>query len=622
MSSNQVFHMSNTDLELIAVDASPAKKGEVINSVPVRFGLIALALGTLCGIGQALIWHGDTDRQTPVLVVVSIFTLIVLAQAAVTYFAAWKLTQDIKALRDSTEAIAAGNLDAPIEVDCACEVGVLADSFHKLVSRLNANLRRMNMAAHSDALTGLPNRAVMTHMLDNLVAADMPGVAMFIDLQGFKKINDAFGYRAGDRLLQDVGRRIAKVGFNREIDQFDCGVSSFGEFEERVPNDITLARFAADQFVALLPGVVDADHCERHAKAVLQALSLPFDIGGAAIRLTAHIGLARVPLDTGDPSELLRFAELAMCAAKEERKPWRFFNSALSDVAIDRSRLESELRQAIDLGEVQLHYQPQLDSRSLQIVGVEALARWSHPTRGMISPAVFIPLAEQIGLMPALGAHVVRAAVRQCAQWQRQGRRLRVAINISATQFDDPHFVRDALAVIAEHGVDPALIEFEITESMAMSDLPASHQNLIFLREAGVQIAIDDFGTGFSNLALLARLPFTTLKIDRSLIEGIGWSAKGEVLVKTIITMAEGLGYTIVAEGVETPEQRAWLDNKGCHLHQGFLFARPMSAEEVDSWDQRRDLDDKIGHLRLLAAAALSERKPRGPQLALISSAR
>uniref|UniRef100_Q07KB0 Diguanylate cyclase/phosphodiesterase n=1 Tax=Rhodopseudomonas palustris (strain BisA53) TaxID=316055 RepID=Q07KB0_RHOP5 len=612
--------MSTTDTEFAAVATSPRGKGQGINSVPVRFGLIALGLGTVCGIGQALIWHGDSNRPTPLLVVVSIFTLIVLAQAAVTYFAAWKLTQNIKALRDGTEAIAAGDFDAPINVECACEVGVLADSFHKLVSRLNANLRRINMLAHSDALTGLPNRAVMTHMLESLVATGMPGTAIFIDLQGFKKINDAFGYRVGDQLLQDVGRRIAKVGFDREIEQFDWGVSSFGEFERRAPQDITLARFAADQFVALLPGVVDADHCERHAKAVLQALSLLFDVGGAEIRLTAHIGLARVPLDTRDPAEILRFAELAMAAAKQERKPWRFFNAALSDVAVDRSRLESELQQAIERGEVQLHYQPQLDSRSLQIVGFEALARWSHPTRGTISPAVFIPLAEQSGLMPALGAHVLRSAVRQCAQWQRQGRRQRVAINISATQFDDPHFVRDALSVIAECGADPALIEFEITESMAMSDLPESHQNLIFLREAGVQIAIDDFGTGFSNLALLARLPFTTLKIDRSLIEGIGWSPKGEVLVKTIIAMAEGLGHSIVAEGVETPDQRAWLDDKGCHVHQGFLFARPMPAEEIDEWEQRRDLDGMIGHLRSLAAASLSERKPRA-SLALISSA-
>jgi predicted signal transduction protein with EAL and GGDEF domain len=621
MSSNQVFHMSTTDLEFVAVAPSPVAKGEGINSVPVRFGLIALALGVLCGIGQALIWHGDTDRTTPVVVLVSIFTLIVLAQAAVTYFAAWKLTRNIKALRDSTEAIADGNLDAPIDVDCACEVGILADSFHKLVNRLNANLRRMNMVVHSDALTGLPNRAVMTHMLESLFATDMSGAAMFIDLEGFKKINDVFGYRAGDQLLQDVGRRIAKVGFNREIEQFDWGVSSFGEFERRAPKDITLARFAADQFVVLLPGVVDADHCERHAKAVLQALSLPFEVGGAAIRLTAHIGFARAPLDTQDAAELLRFAELAMGAAKEQRKPWRFFNATLSDIAIDRGRLENELRQAIDLGEVQLHYQPQVDSRTLQVTGVEALARWTHPTRGMISPAVFIPLAEQAGLMPALGAHVLRMAVRQCAQWQRQGRSHRVAINISATQFDDPHFVRDALAVIAEYGVDPALIEFEITESMAMSDMPASNQNLIFLREAGVQIAIDDFGTGFSNLALLARLPFTTLKIDRSLIEGIGWSPKGEVLVKTIIAMAEGLGHTIVAEGVETAEQRAWLDNKGCHLHQGFLFARPMPAEEIEGWNLRRDLDDMIGQLRSFAAASLAERKPRAAALSLISSA-
>jgi len=239
--------MSPTELEFAAAPSTPGK-GEGINSVPVRFGLIALALGSFCGGIQALIWHGDAYRQTSPLIVIGIFALIVLAQAAITYFVAWKLTQSIKAVRDSTDAIAAGDLDAPIHVECACEVGVLADSFNRLVGRLNTNLRRMNMVAHSDALTGLPNRAVMTHLLESLAATEVPGTVMFIDLQGFKRVNDAFGYRAGDGLLQSVGRRIAKVGLDRDVDQLDWGVSPFGEFERRAPKDITLARFAADQF--------------------------------------------------------------------------------------------------------------------------------------------------------------------------------------------------------------------------------------------------------------------------------------------------------------------------------------------------------------------------------------
>jgi predicted signal transduction protein with EAL and GGDEF domain len=597
-------------------------KGEGFNSVPIRFGLLALVLGLVCGIGQALIWQEESEARTSLMVAALVFALIVVAQAAVTYFVARKMSRNIKALQDSTEALAAGNLDKPIDVDCSCEVGGLADSFRKLVGCLNANLRRKNMIAHSDALTGLPNRAVLTHMLECLTAAEMPGSVMFIDLQGFKKVNDAFGYRAGDRLLRDVGRRLSRVGFAREIDQLEWGVSTFGEFERRPPRDLTLARFAADQFVVLLPGVIDIDHCERHAKGVLQALSLPFDISGTEFSLTAHLGMARVPQDSRDPSEILHFADLAMAAAKEERKPWRFFCSALSDGAVDRSRLESELRQALERGEIELHYQPQVDTRTGRMCGVEALARWPHRVRGMISPAVFIPLAEQTGLMSVLGGHVLRSAVRQCAEWQRAGHPRRVAINISAAQFDDPHFVRDALAAIAEHGADPTLIEFEITESMAMSDLPAAHQNLIFLREAGVQIAVDDFGTGFSNLSQLARLPFTTLKVDRSLVEGIGCSSKGEVLVKTIVSMAEGLGYTIVAEGVETAQQRAWLEAQGCYVHQGFLFAQPMPADEVDSWSENHVLDGMIGRLQRVAAASCNERKPRGPSLALISSVR
>lgn len=612
--------MSTTDAPLLATIAPPTSGRWSINSVPLRFGLLAATLGALCGVSQAFVWHSELFSEAPALVMLLVCGAIVAMQVIVTYFAARKLTNNIKALQASTEAIAAGDFDAPINVDCACEVGSLAESFRHLVARLNANLRRMNMVAHRDALTGLPNRAVITHLLENLVATNVAGTVLFIDLQGFRKVNDAFGYRAGDQLLQDVGRRIVKVGFAREIEQLDWGVSSFGELERRAPREIAFARFAADQFVALLPGVVDADYCERHVKAVLQALSLPFDIGGGEVTLSAHVGIARVPLDTKDSSELLRFAELAMCAAKADRKPWRFFSSTLSDDAVDRSRMEHELRRAIECGELLLHYQPQVNSQTLQIEGVEALARWPHPERGMISPSVFIPLAERTGLMPALGEFVMREALRQCGEWLRAGIRRRVAINISAAQFDDPNFVHHALAIIAEFGVDPALIEFEITETMAMANLPAAYQNLIVLREAGVQIAVDDFGTGFSNLSQLAQLPFTTLKIDRSLIEGIGSSDKGEVLVKTIITMAEGLGYAIIAEGVETPGQRAWLEASGCHLHQGFLFARPMPAAEIDSWEPPCDLDAMIGRLQTLASSPAA-RTARAPTLALVTNA-
>lgn len=596
-------------------------KGQGINSVPIRFGLLALALGLICGVGQALVWQGELLQQTPLITATLVFALIVIAQAGVTYFVARKFARNIQSLQESTDAIAAGNLDRPIDLQCSCEVGGLADSFRSLVNRLNSDLRRKNMLAHRDALTGLPNRAVLTHMLECLVAAEMPGTVMFIDLCGFKKVNDAFGYRAGDQLLYDVGSRLSRVGFAREIDQLDWGVSTFGEFERRPPRDLTLARFAADQFVVLLPGVVDLDHCERHAKGVLQALNLPFDVNGTSCALSAHLGIARVPLDSRDPSEILRFADLAMMAAKAERKPWRLFCTALSDGVVDRSRLESDLRQAIVHGEIELYYQPQVDGRTGRLCGVEALARWPHPARGMISPKVFIPLAEQAGLMSLLGSHVLRSAVRQCAEWQRAGRPRRVAINISAAQFDDPNFVRDALAAIAEYGADPTLIEIEITESMAMSDLPAAHQSLIQLRESGVQIAVDDFGTGFSNLSQLARLPFTTLKIDQSLIEGLGCSRKGEVLVKTIVTMAEGLGHTIVAEGVETLAQKQWLEAQGCYVHQGFLFARPMPAAQVDQWSESQALDGMIGQLQRITTMPAGERRMRMSALAVISHA-
>ncbi|MCK7475332.1 MAG: diguanylate cyclase [Rhodopseudomonas palustris] len=336
-------------------------------------------------------------EHTPLIVALLAFVLIVLIRAAVTYFAArrkWRATS--RRCKKARKALAAGNLDAPINVRMFLQKLARARQFLPAsggtTQRQSAPQERM--IAHSDALTGLPNRAVLTHLLECLAAADMPGSVMFIGLQGLKKVNDAFGYRAGDQLLRDVGRRLARVGFAREISQLEWGVSSFGEFERRPPADLTLARFAADQFVVLLPGVVDVDHCERHAEGVLQALTLPFDIAGTEFTLSAHLGIARVPIDSHDPSEILCFADLAMVAAKTERKPWRFFCSALSDGAIDRSRLESELRQALDHGDIKLHYQPQVDIQdrtTMRRRGTGALAASAarhdlaggvHPDRG------------------------------------------------------------------------------------------------------------------------------------------------------------------------------------------------------------------------------------------------
>lgn len=562
-----------------------------LDSIPVRFGLMAAGLAATCTAVQALIWSSEGLSSFPIALLIVIAGTLIAAQASITVVAARKLTANINALRESTEAIASGDLDAPVDVDCSCEVGGLADSFRKLVVRLNGNLRRMNLLAHSDPLTGLPNRALVAHMIDRLAAEQMHGAVYFIDLNGFGKINDAYGYRAGDLLLRQAGQRMVRLGLERDLKQLDWGLNSFGEFENRAPNDVSFARFAADQFVALIPGDTAVETCRRRAKAILRALDQPFMVAGAELKISARIGIARLPIDSSDSSEALKFADLAMAAARSRKADWVLFEPALHDAAVEQRQIETDLREALARGELYLDYQPQVDCRSGELVGVEALVRWQHPARGIVPPGVFVPTAERAGLMTALGSFVLDAAIRQCAAWQRAGAPKRIAINISPAHLDDRRFADEVLGLLATHGADPALIEIEITESTAMLDTETTHAHLHRLRDAGVRLAVDDFGTGYSNLSQLARMPFNALKLDKSLIDEIGRSEKGDAIVKMIVKLGRDLGYTLIAEGVETPEQRILLQQFGCEIHQGFLFGRPMSAEALDHWQSHTQVE-------------------------------
>jgi diguanylate cyclase len=557
--------------------------------IPRRFALLSGLLAGLCLLAQSVILVGamELSQGTSLLVTAG----MAFVQAAAIYLAASRLSANIRALRDSTESIIAGDLDAPVNVECNCELGELSASFRRLVQRLNSDLWRKNLLTHTDALTGLSNRRVVTHLIGQLASADLVGCVLFIDIKGFKRVNDAFGYNLGDRLLRSIGERIARDGLDREIEQLDPGLNCFGQLERRPPHDIVLSRFAADQFVVLLPGIVDGASCARRANTILAALSAPFIIEGTKIRLSAKIGIARVPHDSCDASEVLRFADLATSAAKVRGDAWRFFDPGLRDAVVEQANLEGDLRHAIERNELRLHYQPQIDTQTDEVVGVEALLRWNHPERGAISPDVFVPIAEHIGLIAALNRLVLEMAMKQCAAWQKAGRNRRMAINISASQFDQTDVADEVAALIANTGVDPALIELEITESTAMSASEVALRQLDDLRKLGVHIAVDDFGTGFSNLSLLAKLPFTRLKIDKSLIDEIGRSQKGEVIVETVVKLAMGLGYVVVAEGVEKAEQSAFLKRLGCNLHQGFFYARPMAADVLEAWEQCRDRD-------------------------------
>jgi two-component system CheB/CheR fusion protein len=274
-----------------------------------------------------------------------------------------------------------------------------------------------------------------------------------------------------------------------------------------------------------------------------------------------------------------------MYAAKEAGKNcYKFFDHSLRDLAIERSRIEEDLRIAIAEEALTLQFQPKVDVGTMEVRGVEALVRWHHPVRGNIPPDDFIGIAEQRGLMPELGNCVMNMAVKQARKWLDEGRPTRIAVNVSAAQFERAQLVPEILSALERHKVDPALIEIEITETMVMSDFARTHERMQRLREVGVRISIDDFGTGFSNLSQLARLPFSILKIDRSLIADIGQNPKSEAIIKAIVSMAHALGHEVIAEGIEQVEQYAFLRRLGCDQAQGFLFGTPMLASEFPGW--------------------------------------
>jgi predicted signal transduction protein with EAL and GGDEF domain len=392
-------------------------KGKGLNSIPIRFAVMTGVMTTLCVAAQFYLWIGVGYQQAAPGLIAAIMISAIVIPTVITWAAAAKLTGQIRALRVSTEAIVAGDFDSPVDVDCACEVGGLADSFRKMVGRLNSNILRMNILAYSDALTGLPNRIVATHMLDHLTQAGSrgQGAVLFIDLDGFKQVNDTHGHEAGDELLRQASLRIIEKGLGRTPEQLDTCTTPYGELCERAPEDIVFVRFAGDEFVALLPDVTDLDTLKAIAERIVSSLEAPFNIKGNSITIGASIGIARTPIDSSHPGELLNFADIAMYAAKEAGKNgFRFFDHSMRDLVVERNRIEADLRQAIAGDELTLHYQPKLDAATLECVGIEALARWNHPTRGMIAPGTFISIAEQGGLMPVMGASILRIAIRQC----------------------------------------------------------------------------------------------------------------------------------------------------------------------------------------------------------------
>jgi diguanylate cyclase (GGDEF)-like protein len=443
---------------------------------------------------------------------------------------------------------------------------VLARSREHALGMVKARTGELRHQALHDTLTGLPNRLLALdragQMLARAARAQRPMAALYVDLDGFKHVNDTFGHAAGDELLRAVAARLKTV----------------------LRDGDTAARFGGDEFVVLLePGDLDAGP-ELVAERMLELLRRPYEVRhthGRRLSLTASIGIALA--DEGTAEELLHAADLALYRAKAGgRDQCVVFRSEMETASRDRLTLEMDLVDALDRErQLFLDYQPILDLHSERIVGVEALIRWRHPTRGVLSPGDFIPLAEETGQIVAIGRWALRESTQQAAQWAREGHELGIAVNVSARQLDTDELVGDVRRALVEGGLRPGALTLEITETALMSDARAAVHQLRSLKRLGVRIAIDDFGTGYSSLAYLRQFPADSLKIDRAFVAGVASSRDSLALIETLVQLGSSLGIKTLAEGIEDTAQLRALQRAGCDLGQGFLFSRPVDADTV-----------------------------------------
>jgi diguanylate cyclase (GGDEF)-like protein/PAS domain S-box-containing protein len=435
--------------------------------------------------------------------------------------------------------------------------------------------QRVHHVAQHDVLTGLPNRSLLQDRLGQAVAyatrSGHPVWVMLIDLDRFKYVNDSMGHKAGDVLLMTVAARLR--GSLRDTD--------------------TVARLSGDEFVVILSQHEDQPLTSDIVQRVMDSVAQPVMLGPKEFFVTCSIGIAAYPSD-GTPAEsLIEHADIAMyCAKKLGRNNFQFYSPAMNEESLERVRIESALRNALERNEFVLHYQPQVDLKTGQIVGMEALIRWKHPELGMVPPGRFISVAEDTGLIVPIGAWVMRTACAQNKAWQDAGLgRLRVAVNLSARQFSATELLPGIEQVLLDTGLDPSFLELELTESLFMSDVTPAVELLHRMKALGIKLSIDDFGTGYSSFSYLSRFPIDVLKIDRSFVNDITHDANDAAIVASIIALAHNLRLSVIAEGVETAEQLDYLRHQGCDEMQGYYFSRPLPAQEFEQLlRQRRGL--------------------------------
>lgn len=439
---------------------------------------------------------------------------------------------------------------------------------------------RIARLAYYDNLTGLPNRSSFLDCLEHAVRrARERGrrlAVLFMDLDGFKNINDTLGHGVGDRVLVAAAQRLRDSLRARDL------VSRLQSPTAEPAPDITLARLGGDEFTAVVSDISHAQDAVAIAQRIAQSLCRPLALEGRELSLATSIGIACYPDDGHDAATLLKHADTAMYQAKRAgRNGISVYSADLTDQLLQHMELESSLRVVLERQELHLVYQPQVEAATGRIRSVEALLRWHHPTRGLVPPTEFIPLAEESGLINGIGHWVLRTACQQAALWNRDGSALRIAVNLSPRQFGQPGLVQMVRDVLEQTGLAPQLLELEITEGAVMENTEATRHALQALRDHGIRIALDDFGTGYSSLAYLTRIPIHNIKIDRCFVSGLLDGGESETIVRAVLGMAHSLGLCVTAEGVETLEQAQVLSALACDLLQGYHFSRPVDAAQV-----------------------------------------
>jgi diguanylate cyclase (GGDEF)-like protein len=549
--------------------------------------------------------RGWTRMRANLVGALSVVAALVIIAVVVTLFLTRRLIAPIRQLMRAARAVGAGKLDVYVPAKSSDELGLLTHTFNHMTQRLAesqaevatyqrtledkvtqrtkeleiATAQAYKLAQH-DILTGLPNRALLNQRLKQIVAQaarDSHQVAcLFLDFDHFKRINDTLGHDAGDQLLQAVAQRLTSAV--RESD--------------------TVARLGGDEFVLILPGL-DPAHAAFEVMTVLtrvrESFLAPFRIVDQTPTLTCSIGVSVYPVDATDPNGLIKQADTAMYAAKEAgRNAYRFYTADMNARVQARLQLETDMRRGLMDDEFFLVYQPQIDMDSGRALGVEALLRWRDPERGVIGPDEFIPIAEESGMIQALGARVLRDACLQVMVWHRQNMMLRLSVNLSVQQLQHDSWLSVVEDALKASGLPARYLDLEITESVIITHSEKAVATLEKLKQMGVSITVDDFGTGYSSLSYLTRLPIQGVKIDQRFVHGLEQNRNDEAITLAIIALSHSMGLRVIAEGVETVAQYEFLKTHGCEAAQGYLISRPLEEPELRSWWMMQEEENRI----------------------------